>query len=85
MQTFTLQSVNPDGFIVHAITVPAAHLGEAKDLACRLAASLVEGGPDGKDWGGWSVDVLDLYGRCRASVPVATDPVEESEPIRLRA
>ena len=85
MQTFMLQSVNPKGFVVHAFTVPAAHLDEAQALACRLATSLVEGSPDGKDWSGWSVEVLDLFGRCRARVAMASDPVEESDPIRLRA
>jgi hypothetical protein len=85
MQTFTLQSVDPKGFVVHALTVPAAHLSEAQDLARRLAASLIVGGPNGKDWSGWAVEVLDLLGRCRARVAMTTDPVEESEPIRLRA
>ena len=85
MQTYTLQSVNPKGSVVHAFTVPAAHLDEAQALACHLAASLVEGGPDGKDWSGWSVEVLDFFGRCRSRVAVASDPVEESDPICLRA
>ncbi len=85
METFTLQSVNPEGLVVHALTVPAAHINEAQDLARCLATSLVEGGPDGKDWSGWSVEVLDIFGRPRARVAMATDPAEQSEPIRLRA
>ena len=84
MQTFMLQSVNPKGFVVHAFTVPATHLDEAQALACRFAASLVAGGPDGKDWSGWSVEVLDLFGRYQTRVAMATDLVEQSEPIRLR-
>ena len=86
MPSFTFQSVNPRGAVVHAFTVPAAHLDEAHALARRWAASLMEGGPEGKDWSGWSVEVLDLFGRCLLSVPItAAEPVEQPEPVRRRA
>ena len=70
MLAFTFQTVNPGGFVAHAFTVPAAHLEEARDMARAWAASLVEGGPDGKDWTGWSLEILDGFGRCRSSLPL---------------
>ena len=86
MPSFTFQSVNPRGVVVHAFTVPAAHLDEAYALARGWATSLTEGGPEGKDWSGWSIEILDGFGRCRSSVPMtATGTMEQSQPTRLRA
>ena len=85
MSSFTFQAVNPKGAVVHAFTVPAAHLDEAHALARRWATSLVKGGPGGKHWSGWSVEILDSFGRCRSSVPITADPVEQPEPVRRRA
>ena len=86
MPSFTFQAVNPRGVVVHAFTVPAAHLGEAHVLAHRWATSLMEGGPQGKDWSGWSVEILALFGRNLLSVSMtAADPVEQPEPVRRRA
>ncbi len=31
----------------------------------------MEGGPEGKDWLGWSVEILDPFGRYQLSVPMA--------------
>ena len=70
MFDFTLQSINPKGAVVHAIGVNAAHLIEAHALARRFAESLVEGAPEGKDWSGWSVEILDPFGRYALSVPM---------------
>ena len=81
MPSFTCQSANPRGAVMHTFTVPAAHLGEAHALARRWAASLVAGSPEGKDWSGWSVEVLDLFGRYLLSVPMtAAEPVEQLPP-----
>ena len=86
MLAYTFQTVNPRGAIVHAISVPAGHLIEAHTLARRFAMSLVEGGPEGKSWSGWAVEILDPFGRYVLSVPVgAADPVEQPEPVRRRA
>ena len=70
MLAFTFQTVNPGGFVAHAFTVPAAHLEQARDMARAWAASLVAGAPDGKDWTGWSLEILDGFGRCRSSIPL---------------
>lgn len=70
MPEFILQSVNPKGAVVHAVGVPSAGLIEAQALARRFAASLVEAGPEGKNWSGWSVEILDPFGRYALSVPV---------------
>ena len=70
MADFILQSVNPGGAIVNAINVPLDDLIEAHALARRFAASLVEAAPDGKSWSGWSVELLDPFGRYALSVPL---------------
>ncbi len=70
---------------MHAFTVPAAHLDEAYALARGWATSLTEGGPEGKDWSGWKVEILDGFGRCQSSVSMATHLVEQLEPVRRRA
>ncbi len=88
MLAFTFQTVNPKGSVAHAFTVPAAHLDEAHAMARLWATSLVEGGPQGKDWTGWSLEVLDGFGRCRLSIPMRasdSDAVEQPEPARRRA
>ena len=88
MLAFTFQTVDPKGSVVHAFTVPAAHLDEARAMAQRWATSLVEGGPEGKDWSGWSLKVLDGFGRCRMSILMQAcdaDSVEPPERVRRRA
>ena len=85
MPSFTFQSVNPRGVVVHAFTVPVAQFHEAHALARQLATSLMEGGPEGKDWSGWKVEILDGFGRCQSSVSMATHLVEQLEPVRRRA
>ena len=83
MLAYTFHTVNPRGAIVHATGMPAGHLIEAFTLARRLAASLVDGGPEGKDWNGWAVEILDPFGRYVLSVPVSTsEPAEQAEPVR---
>ncbi len=85
MLAFTFQTVNPGGFAVHAFTVPAAHLDDAREMARTWAASLVEGGPDGKDWTGWSLEILDGLGRRRSQIPLrgssGAAPAESSSEI----
>lgn len=77
MLDFTLQSVNPRGVIVHEISVPSSDLIEAHALARRFAASLVEAAPEGKNWSGWSVEILDPFGRYALSVPMPTSSPAE--------
>ena len=82
MFAFTFQTVNPEGSVVHAFTVPAAHIDEAHATARLWATSLVEGAPEGKDWSGWCLEVLDGFGRCRMSIPMGdssgTQPTDSS-------
>ena len=85
MPSFMFQTVSPKGAVLHAFTVPAAHLDEAHTLARLWARSLIEGGPEGKHWSGWRVEILDGLGQCRSSVPMAADSAERSQPIRRRA
>ena len=79
MPHFVFQSVNPGGAVVHAVPRPAADLIEAHALARRFAASLVEAAPEGKDSSGWSVEILDPFGRYALSVPMrSSSPAEPS-------
>jgi hypothetical protein len=88
MLAFTFQTVSPNGSVVHAFTVPAAHLDEARATAQHWAKGLIEGGPEGKDWSGWCLEVLDGFGRCQMSIPMGApdaDSVEQLEQVRRRA
>jgi hypothetical protein len=72
MPDFTLQTVNPRGAVEQTISVPASDIIEAHALARRFAASLVDAGPEGKNWSGWSIEILDPFGRYSLSVPLPT-------------
>ncbi len=70
MMDFGLRSVNPRGTVVHAFGVRAVNLTEAYRIARRFAASLVAGAPEGKDWTGWCIDILDGSGERQISLPM---------------
>lgn len=80
MDGFSLQSVNPRGRIVHAFGIRASDLTEAHRLAVRFASSLVAGAPEGKEWTGWCIDILDGSGRHQISVPMAEARPDGLEP-----
>jgi hypothetical protein len=62
MLAFTPQTVASRNSVVHAFTVPAARLAEARATAQHWATGLVESGSHGKNWSGWSLEVLDAFG-----------------------
>jgi hypothetical protein len=67
---FSFRSVNARGAVLHSFGFWAADLTEAYAVARHFAASIVAGAPEGKDWTGWCVDILDGIGRHQISLPM---------------
>ena len=69
MADYRFRSVRPDGLIVHELGAETMDLAGAEAHACKLARGLILAAPEGKDWSGWYVDVLDIFGRWLLRIP----------------